>query len=78
MSDLGKVSIGAAGLRVLRDHAVQVGTLYEWSVVALEYAEAAERTLVNVLAEREEVDRAIDKLIEDRDAAMLRCEVTHE
>ena len=42
----GKVLIDAGGLRALRDHALKIGTLEQWTDVALEWIEQAEKACV--------------------------------
>ena len=52
---MSRVSIDAAGLRALRQHALAAGTLDNWAELALEWADAAEVEIARVRADGEQM-----------------------
>jgi len=45
------IDVDAAGLELLRNHALRVGTLELWSEVAIEWAKAAEAEIAKLRAQ---------------------------
>ena len=65
-----KVSIDQQGLKILREHALRVGTLEQWSIIALEYIDGL---LAEIERARKEAEQYRQNWLRLQDATGEEC-----